>query len=121
MTQEKHNRGLSGHFGQDKKFAHVSNLFFWPRMQHDVKNVVERCKICQHVKGRKQNTRLYQPLPIRTRPWDSISMIFFLGFSRTRRGNDYIYVVVDRFSKMAHFIACKKTNDATNISNLLFS
>ena len=84
-----------------------------------MKKFVEGCRICQHAKGRIQNTRLYQPFPIPSRPWDSISMDFVLGLPGTQIIHDSIYAMVDIFSKMAHFIACKKTNDATNISNLL--
>jgi hypothetical protein len=118
LLKEKHSEGLVGHFSHDKTFSKLNGLYFWPEMRTDVKNLVDRCRICQHSKGKRHNTGLYQPLPILERSWDAVSMDFILGLPMTQTGVDSIFVVVDIFSKMAHFIPCKKTSDATHIANL---
>jgi hypothetical protein len=106
LLKEKHSGGLVEHFGHDKMFSKLNGSYFWPGMRIDVKKFVDRCRICQHTKGKRQNTGLYQPLPIPERSWDIVSMDFILGLQEHKRGYDSIFVVVDRFSKMAHFIPC---------------
>jgi hypothetical protein len=97
LLKEKHSGGLDGHFGHEKTFVQLNSLYYWPRMRKDVKKFVNICIICHHAKGKRQNTGLYQPLPVTERPWDAVSMDFVLGLSRTQRGCDSIFVVVDRF------------------------
>jgi len=62
----------------------------------------------------------YTPLRVPTLPWVDVSMDFILGLCKTQRNKESIFLVEDRFSKMAHFIPCNKTNDAPYVSELYF-
>ncbi|GKB30754.1 RNA-directed DNA polymerase [Tanacetum coccineum] len=96
LIEEIHAGGLSAHLGRDKTISSVESRFYWPQLKRDVGAFVKRCVGCQEGKD------------------------FVLGLSRTQRGVDYVFVVIDRLSKMAHFILCKKYSDAAHIARLFF-
>ena len=112
--------GLAGHFGRDKTIEEVECQFYWPGLKRGVAKIVGQCCTCQLAKHRKQNTGLYTPLPMPNRPWQDVSIDFMLGLPCTSRKHDSILVVVDRFSKMAHFLPCSKTSNASKIAKPYF-
>jgi hypothetical protein len=85
-----------------------------------VERYVSRCTTCNKAKSRLNSHGLYIPLPAPSMPWEDISMDFVLGLPRTKRGRDSIFVIVDHFSKMAHFIPCHKSDNASHVVELFF-
>ena len=98
----------------------MKHQFYWPGLKKGVAKIVGQCRTCQLAKYRKQNTSLYMPLPMLDRLWQDVSMDFMLGLPHTFRKHDSILVVVDRFSKMAHFLPCSKISNASKIAKLYF-
>lgn len=115
LIKELHSGGLDGDFGMDKTTMLVKKRYFWPRINKDVMKCFEYCRICQLAKGRNQNMGLYTPFSVPENPWEDVSINFVLGLSRTQRKHHSVMVVVDQFSKMSHFLACKKISDVIEV------
>ena len=115
----KHNSLLAGHPGRSKTFTLVAREYVWPGMRAMVNHYVDACAVCQQVKYNRQKPfGLLKPLPVPSRPWKDISMDFVTKLPLSD-GFDSILVVVDRFSKMTHFIPCVEAIDAEGVAKLI--
>jgi hypothetical protein len=88
-------------------------------MKRDVAEYMALCDTCQRVKAEHQRPAgLLQPLKVPEGKWEEISMDFIVGLPRTQGGHDYIWVIVDRFTKVAHFIPVKTTYTGARLAEM---
>jgi hypothetical protein len=86
-------------------------------MKKDVVDYIARCMECQRVKVEHRHpTGLLQPFPIPEKKWEVVTIDFITKFPRTTRKHDSIMVVVDKLTKVSHFIPVKMTHTTTNIA-----
>lgn len=109
-----------GHMGRDKTLKLISDSYFWPSLRLKVFKFVDGCQFCQVSKGTATNAGLYMSLPISIQPWADVSMNFILGLPRMKREKDSLFVVVDKFSKMAHFMLARKLAMLVKLQNYIF-
>jgi hypothetical protein len=87
-------------------------------MKNSIKDYVASCSICQQSKSdRSKYPGLLQPLLVPDQAWDVISMEFVEGLPRYANANT-ILVVVDTFSKYAHFIPLLHPYSALKVAQL---
>ena len=117
ILYECHDAPSAGHPGVQRTLALIKARFFWPKMKPEVEAYVIRCPQCQVIKAERQKKAgLLQPLDIPAEKWQSISMDFIVGLPRSAEGNNAIWVVVDRLTKMARFIPTKSTITAKQLA-----
>ena len=74
-------------------------------MKKEISEFVTKCLACQRVKAKHQvPSELLQPIKIPEWKWDRITMDFVVGLPLTGRKHDSVWVVVDRLTKLAHFL-----------------
>ncbi|GJP34181.1 hypothetical protein CLOM_g18636 [Closterium sp. NIES-68] len=110
LLEEYHKVLYAGHFGSNKTLTGIAKHYYWPHMADDVQKFVTSCTTCQRMKSSKQKKAgLLQPLPVPEQPWQVVSLDFITELPTTTSGHDAILVVIDKLSKMGHFIPTHTT------------
>uniref|UniRef100_A0A803TDM9 Gypsy retrotransposon integrase-like protein 1 n=1 Tax=Anolis carolinensis TaxID=28377 RepID=A0A803TDM9_ANOCA len=108
----------AGHFGLFKTMHLILRDFWWPKIRKDVEKYVNTCPVCQRSKIRREKpSGLLHPLPTPSRPWEIISADFITDLPPSC-GFTTILVVVDLFTKLAHFIPCEGLPTAKETADL---
>jgi hypothetical protein len=115
ILQEAHDSTYSIHLGSTKMYQNLKERYWWYGMKRDVAAHVALCDVCQRVKAEHQRPAgLLQPLKMMEWKWEEIGMDFIMGLPHTWDGYDSIWVIVDRLTKVAHFIPVKTTIQGSN-------
>ena len=120
MIWEVHYTQVTGHFRVEKIVAVLQKYFYWPNLHWDVGRYIKSCTSCAISKPTIKKQGWYTPLTTHSWPWESISMDYMSDLPSTKHDNDYVFVVVDKFSKMTIMAASKKSIIAEATAKLFF-
>ena len=87
----------------------IQRHFDWTCMLESVSCFIRGFSLCAVNKPSNMKLGMYIPLPVPSRPWESVSMDFVGGLPLSRKVHDYLNVFVDRFNKMCILMHYKKT------------
>lgn len=104
LISAMHSSAVGGHSGIPVTYSRLKQYFYWPSMKSSVQQFVHACTVCQQAKpDRARYPGLLQPLPVPDSAWQMDSLDFVEGLPRSGSFNS-ILVVVDKYSKFAHFV-----------------
>src|SRR5215217_1468034 len=116
IMKDNHDSRAAGHFGVHKTIERLRQNFHWSNMDGDATDDVRSCDVCQRDKSsRHKKYGLLEPFEAPYRPWTSISMDWIVELPESN-GYTQIWVVVDRLTKMAHFIPLPTKTDAKDLA-----
>ncbi|WVZ49536.1 hypothetical protein U9M48_000884 [Paspalum notatum var. saurae] len=122
ILDEAHTSMFTLHPGSNKMYQDLKQKFWGTRMKREIAKYVSECDVCQRVKAdHLKPAGMLQPLAVPAWKWEDIHMDFIVGLPRTQKGYDSIWVIIDRFTKSAHFIPIKTTYRAKQYAELYIS
>ncbi|KAF1336709.1 reverse transcriptase, partial [Globisporangium splendens] len=115
---EYHDAPFRGYPGHEKTYLALSRDFYWSHQYKWVRKYVRACEVCQRVKLAPVTNAPLRSLPVPTDCWESVSMDFIFGLPADSSKKTGIFVIVDRFSKMAHLSAVPANVTAKQIAQI---
>ena len=117
--KEAHASKLSIYPGSTKMYRDLKQNYWWSGMKIEIAKFFSKCLVCQQIKAEHQRPAgLLKPLNIPEWKWEHITMDFVVGLPRTKRGNDAIWVIVDRLTKSAHFLPYNNTTTMDTFASM---
>ncbi|GJU37895.1 putative reverse transcriptase domain-containing protein [Tanacetum coccineum] len=89
IMHESHKSNYSIHPGSDKMYKDLKKLYWWPNMKAEIATYWK---------------------------WENITMDFVTKLSKTATGQDMIWVIVNRFTKSAHFLPMNETDSMEKLT-----
>lgn len=120
LIREAHTYKLTENFGVGMIVANLQRYVCWPKIQEHLTRFITWCMLCYTRNPSTRKHGLHHPLPIYTHLWERISMEFVRGLPTSRKGYEYLFVVVERFSKICIMMPCIKTICGQEETNLFF-
>ena len=118
LIKEIHDQPSSGHPGIHKTIELFKRNYQWPQMRRDIRRYIRNCHICHRAKiPRHRYQGFLRPLPIPNQPWKDIAMDFVVGLP-VSSGFNAILMVIDRLSKLRHYIPCTTEEEGTSAKAL---
>ncbi|GJT50633.1 putative reverse transcriptase domain-containing protein [Tanacetum coccineum] len=119
VMDEAHKTRYSIHPGADKMYHDLRDMYWWSGMKKDIATYVSKCLTCSKVKAEHQRpSGLLQQPDIPEWKWDKITMDFITKLPKTKSGHDTIWVIVDRLTKPAHFLAMREDYSMERLARL---
>ncbi|WVZ97494.1 hypothetical protein U9M48_043023 [Paspalum notatum var. saurae] len=113
LDDQAHTSMFTMHPGSNKMYQDLKQKFWWTRMKQEIAKYVSECDVCQRVKADHLKPAAWK--------WEDIHMDFIVGLPRAQKGYDSIWVIIDRFTKSAHFIPVNNRYNAQNYAEIYIS
>lgn len=108
-----------GHMGQEKTLERIKKHYWFTKINRFVKKYINACIECAYAKkGGKNNEGLLHPIEKVALPFHTLHVDHLGPFVRSKRGNSYLLVVVDAFTKFI-FIKPVRNTKTENVIRAL--